>query len=212
MKREEKNLQMYGKIMQAAMEEFGTKTYAEASIGNLCSLHGLSKGIIYHYFKDKDELYLSCVKNCITSFAADLQAKDFFAQEDVQNCLQDYFSARFSFFEQNPLHFHIFYEAQSTPPRHLAKKVAVITAELDALHISFFKSILQRLPLRAGITEADALDFFVFIQQGFHNWFYEANSTVTNTDTLLRCHETQIRKNVDFMLHGMVKENCECLQ
>ncbi len=139
MNREEKNLQMRNKIMQAAIQEFGTKTYAEASIGNLCSLHGLSKGIIYHYFKDKDELYLSCVKECFASFSQYLQAADFLADSDVSACLQHYFSVRFAFFEQNPLCFHIFYEARCTPVRHLAKKIAESAAALDHLHLSFLK-------------------------------------------------------------------------
>lgn len=90
------------------------------------------------------------------------------------------------------------------------KKIAESAAALDHLHLSFFKAILHRVPLRTGVSEADALDFFIFIQEGFHTWFYEKNSTVTDPGTLLRCHEAQIRKNVDFMLHGIIKENFAC--
>lgn len=66
MKREEKNLQSRQKIMDAAWKEFGEKSYAEASLNTICKEGDISKGIIYHYFKDKDELYSpDCWSKCL---------------------------------------------------------------------------------------------------------------------------------------------------
>ena len=35
-------------ILQAAMEEFGTYNYSDVTIDNICSRHGISKGMMYH--------------------------------------------------------------------------------------------------------------------------------------------------------------------
>ena len=61
MKKEEKTEITRAKIYAAAINEFGTNGYAEGSINNICKT-GINKGLIYHNFKDKDELYLECVR------------------------------------------------------------------------------------------------------------------------------------------------------
>ena len=61
MRKEEKTRRTYERIMAAAMEEFGTKSYDNASITTLCNENQISKGLVYHNFKNKDELYLSSV-------------------------------------------------------------------------------------------------------------------------------------------------------
>ena len=40
--------------MDNAMEEFARQGYGASSVNAVCSAQGISKGIIYHYFKTKD--------------------------------------------------------------------------------------------------------------------------------------------------------------
>lgn len=35
-----------------------------SSINTICAARDVSKGIIYHYFKSKDDLFLACVEEC----------------------------------------------------------------------------------------------------------------------------------------------------
>ena len=64
MKREEKNAATRRRILDAAADEFSRRGYDGASLNTVCARSGLSKGIIYHYFKAKDELYLTCAQEC----------------------------------------------------------------------------------------------------------------------------------------------------
>ena len=64
MNQKEKSQISKDKILNAAIAEFGTKTYENASLNNICNDNKISKGLIYHYFKNKDELFLKCVKVC----------------------------------------------------------------------------------------------------------------------------------------------------
>ena len=56
MKRDEKNAMSKQRILDAAMEEFSRKGYEGASLNTVCLKNGIFKGIIYHYFKDKDDI------------------------------------------------------------------------------------------------------------------------------------------------------------
>ncbi|MFR5712295.1 MAG: TetR/AcrR family transcriptional regulator [Clostridium sp.] len=75
MKREEKNQQMRRRIMDSALAEFSGQDYGASSVNNICSAQGISKGIIYHYFKTKDELFLACVKECFSLLTAYLSER-----------------------------------------------------------------------------------------------------------------------------------------
>ena len=66
MKQQEKTKLTKEKIIHAALKEFGTKSDEMASLNTVCSEHNISKGLIYHNFKNKDELYLECIKICYT--------------------------------------------------------------------------------------------------------------------------------------------------
>ena len=56
MKKEEKTRRTYEKIRNAAIVEFGTKSYENASLNTICSENNISKGLLYHNFKGKDDL------------------------------------------------------------------------------------------------------------------------------------------------------------
>ena len=45
-------------ILSAALKEFGKSDYDQASVNNIIKESQTSKGTFYHYFKDKESLYL----------------------------------------------------------------------------------------------------------------------------------------------------------
>lgn len=63
MKQEEKTRLTRKKITDAAIAEFGSKGYERANINRICA-SGIAKGLIYHNFTDKDDLYMECLRLC----------------------------------------------------------------------------------------------------------------------------------------------------
>lgn len=49
-------------IMEAALHVFGTKGYSRTNIEDIAQEIGMSKGSIYQYFKSKEELFISTIK------------------------------------------------------------------------------------------------------------------------------------------------------
>ena len=120
MKREEKNQQTQRRIMDSALAEFAEKGHGGSSVNTICAAQGISKGIIYHYFENKDELYLACVEECFQRLTAHLSAA--LPEEDdgsVEDQLGRYFTARMTFFQENPVYQPIFCEAVISPPARL---------------------------------------------------------------------------------------------
>ena len=52
---------VYRQILESAMEEFDEKGYSDASIRAIAERAETSVGNVYRYFRNKDELYVSCL-------------------------------------------------------------------------------------------------------------------------------------------------------
>jgi AcrR family transcriptional regulator len=52
-------------IMEAALEEFAVKGYAETRLDDVASRAGISKGLVYVYFKTKEELFKAVIRTFI---------------------------------------------------------------------------------------------------------------------------------------------------
>lgn len=74
------------RILNAAINEFAEKGYENASTNEIVKEAGISKGLLFHYFKNKNQLFLFLYDYCIdvsmTEFykKIDLNERDFFVR------------------------------------------------------------------------------------------------------------------------------------
>ncbi|MEG2245295.1 MAG: TetR/AcrR family transcriptional regulator, partial [Erysipelotrichaceae bacterium] len=157
MNRDEKNLLSRRKILDSAFKEFGEQGYGLSSINNICTAGDISKGILYHYFKDKDELYLTCIRELFDSLTVYLQNELSDVKETKEIRMERYFDARLRFFRENPLHHKLFCDVIIAPPAHLAHVISEIKTNFDALNISVLTELLQSAKLRSDVTIQSAV-------------------------------------------------------
>lgn len=203
MNRDEKNLQTRQKIIESALREFGEKSYTEASLNIICTSGNISKGIIYHYFKDKGELYLICVKECFDALTGCLKSMVKLTGGSVETTIESYFDTRFTFFEANPLYLRLFYNTATNPPSHLLQAISEIKAELDALNISVLTSLLKSAKLCAGITLNEVVEVF-FEYQDFVNTRLQLQAIGTSA---LKAHEDRCRRSIKILLYGVISRD-----
>ena len=113
-------------ILQAAKCEFGAHDYDSVTMESICSRHGISKGMMYHYYSNKDDLFLLCVEDTFLSLREYLAVE---IQKQPQNSLRavkDFFMKRETFFDQYPQQKRIFENAVIRPPKHLEAAIQTI--------------------------------------------------------------------------------------
>ncbi|MCA9514836.1 MAG: TetR/AcrR family transcriptional regulator, partial [Myxococcales bacterium] len=49
-------------LVELGTRVFAEKSYDEASVDEIAALAGISKGLLYHYFPTKRDLYLACLQ------------------------------------------------------------------------------------------------------------------------------------------------------
>ena len=115
MKQEEKNRKSREHILACAFAEFAAQGYAGASVNAICVRGSISKGLLYHYYADRDALYLACVERCFDDLTAALSA--------VLNAQtvtpEQYFDARLRYFSEHPQHQRLYCQVHGLPPTSL---------------------------------------------------------------------------------------------
>ncbi len=208
MKQKDKNQLSREKILSAAIAEFGTKNFESASLNNICSDNNISKGLIYHYFKNKDDLFLSCVKSSYDALVEYL-SKENFNKADFQSNMKKYIDLRYQFFKDNPFYSHIFFTTVLQPPLHLKEQIKELRKEFDEFNINRYKMDLSNLTLRDDVSEDEAIEYFYIFQEMFNGYFQSKAYENTDFESLIEAHEVKLSKILNIMLYGIAKEKTE---
>lgn len=190
------------KIMIAAMEEFGSKGYDVSSLNSICTASGVSKGLLYHNFKSKDELYLTCVEKCFSDLVHYLK------NTDIKD-LQHYMELRIQYFSEHALYTRIFFEAVLRPPVKLSQEIKELKKDLDALNKQIYSDVISTIRLRDNITKTDAIAYFEIIQGVFNGYFSSTEYLNANLSDIAADHEKQLAKTLDMILYGVTERSTD---
>lgn len=206
MKREEKNALSRQRIIEAAIQEFSAKGYSGASLNTVCAEHNISKGIIYHYFKDKDELYLLCVRQCFEALTKYMKEKRGSFTGTLEQKLQAYFDGRLRFFAENPLFLGIFADAAFSPPLALVHQIAICRREFDELNISVLTEFLSSSSVRKELSIPAIVEDFRIYMDYFNMRFVDLFGKKVPSEAALREHEERCHRQLNIMLYGVLGE------
>ncbi|WP_088548025.1 TetR/AcrR family transcriptional regulator [Paenibacillus aquistagni] len=71
------------RIINAAMKEFSDHGYAQASTNEMVKQAGISKGLLFHYFQNKQGLYLFLYDYAMQKMLAEMEASMDWAERDL---------------------------------------------------------------------------------------------------------------------------------
>lgn len=75
MTQKERQARSKNAIFLAAMEEFGSHDYDAVTMDSICMNHSISKGMMYHYYSNKDDLFLLCVRDLFEALTKQLESE-----------------------------------------------------------------------------------------------------------------------------------------
>lgn len=206
MKREDKNALSRQLILEAALREFSDKGYEGASLNTVWAENGISKGMIYHHFKDKDEIYVLCVEMCFDELTERLGETLKEPAGTAAERLRGYFDARLRFFAENPLYLGLFSDAAFQPPAALRSAIAQRRRAFDELNVAVLTELLNSQPLREGLSSAAIVEDFRIYMDFFNLRFRAVCSEGLSPEAALREHEERCHRQIDILLHGVVRE------
>ena len=192
-------------IYQAALEEFGTYGYDNVNMERICGNHGISKGMMYHYYSSKDELFLLCVKRTFQDLTECVE-RDMGALEcqDISDKIKNFFLIREYFFQLHPKQKLVFESAMLRPPKHLTEQIQALRAPIRHLNHEFIKSLVDKMPLRPDLDPDAIIRYLGSIEPFFPNIVanYQDGQTAKDFHAILE----SVGEVLNIVLFGMLRQ------
>lgn len=209
MRREEKSDIYRHRIITAAIKEFSDKGYRGASLNTVCSENEISKGNIYHYFKDKDELYIHCISECFSELTVYMKEAPIMVSMSAERRLQAYFDMRLRFFTEKPMYLGIFLDVIVNPPKHLKRQLTEVRMEFDQMNITILTSLLEGIPLRNGNSISNIIEDLRMYMDFFNLRFQSVLADTVAPEQAFREHEEMSHRQLDNLLYGVLEHSKE---
>ena len=200
MKKELKTKLTRERIVEAALIEFSQRGYKAFGINELCKNHKISKGVLYHNFAGKTELYLACIRESFQKAITYIMG----TSGEIPS-LADYMERRHRFFKEFPRHSHIFFEAWLTVPTEISEAVEDEKRSFEQLNEQVFEKLLAESTLKDHISPEQAKSYLAFIQQLFRSYYALAESD-TKLSELAGHYEDKLNTVLNLMIYGILKD------
>ncbi len=205
MTQEERQKRSRELIRRAAVEEFGVSDFETVSMDRICSAHQISKGMMYHYFSNKEELFLYCVEKILQSLTEYIEEK---AGEldglPPFEAIKTFYLLRETFFLDRGKERHIFENAMFYPPESLTASIRELRKPIREVNHRFVSRFVSRLPLRDGLEKEQAVRYLDSLHSVFWNVLkqYRGNENPADLHSMLEAAEDVL----DMLLFGIAKK------
>lgn len=203
MKREEQKQQSKLKIINAALEEFGQNDYFTASTNNICKNNGISKGLLFHYFTTKDEIFMECVKKCFDELSLYVEEHTNIDEKDVEKNLTNYMECRVKFFNKYPLYKKIFYTAVFNTPPHLIDQIEEARKKMNYINERLLSTLMDNLKLKENVNKEKTIKIII----NFTNFMLSSHRTIENVeDNFIEEANKEVIQVIKMLFYGIARE------
>ena len=206
MKHQERQKKSKEKILQAAITEFSASGYDKVTMENICTRHGISKGMMYHYYSGKDDLFLLCVQNMYQMMQQYLEENMAeLEKKDALHALKEFWMLRESFFGEHPPFKNIFENALLRTPPHLFEKIEEIRGPIEALNRQFLHRTIGKIELRENLKKENVSIYLEAMESVFWKLAeqYRREQRISDVHSLMEA----AGELWDMVLLGVVRQN-----
>ncbi|MFS0862882.1 TetR/AcrR family transcriptional regulator [Fredinandcohnia sp. 179-A 10B2 NHS] len=157
------------RIINAATKEFAEKGFSNASTNEIVKQAGISKGLLFHYFKNKKELYVF-----LYEYYLELMVKDLFGKIDLEegDIFTKYRSIAWHKFELMKKHPEMFdFVRSGYEEKALEVKLELQNKNKDIIADSYAKlsSKIDVEKFKGGVEVHKAIQIIFWTLEGFAN-------------------------------------------
>lgn len=161
------------RILEAAAKAFAADGFEQASMNQILSEAGISKGAAYYYFDDKADLYISTIQHYLAGMAdeIDFSMVDFKA-EDYWQGIEAFYIAQFRSTYEKPWVMGVIKSALHAPPEILSSPAlsGYVSYFLDG--IDMILQTGQALGLvRTDLPHSLLVGLFTAVDRAADDWF-----------------------------------------
>lgn len=155
------NINKKNKIIQSAMDEFIKEGYASASTNIIVKAADISKGSLFNYFDNKENLYLYLVKINLDKLRENFEAK----QKNIHNLnvvdgIKKFAQSNIEFFTENPKVFSFLGKAISDSPPEIRHMILEAKKNIQKTVVKNLIGNTDNQPFRKNISREN-IEFII---------------------------------------------------
>jgi len=163
------NKEKQERILNAALKEFAQKGYENASTNEIVKLAGISKGLLFHYFNNKKELYLFLYNHFVEVLTEEFFNELDFSERDIFERLINLMILKSRMMIKYPEVFDFMMAASMETAEDVKNELASTNTEL--MHSSYAR-LFDNIDLekfRDGTDISRTINIIMWTLEGFSN-------------------------------------------
>ena len=164
-------------ILAAAVREFMGKGYSGARITEIAKRAGANKRMLYHYFGDKEALYLAVLEGAYVAIRS-AESKLHLADHDPVEGIRELALFTWRYFIEHPEFLSLLQTENMMKARHLKRSARIF--DLHSPLVAVISDLLKR-GAASGVFRPDADPVRVYVSIASHGAFYLSNRYTLST-------------------------------
>lgn len=157
-------------ILQASLSEFAEYGYDLASTNRITNACGISKGVLFKYFGDKESLFLKVCEDHIQAYSEAMQVGTY---RDVFDCIDDFTRQKICWLKERPVYYRLSMRIFKEPNHPVYSKIQSLSATVRQKQLQAIQSLLPISGLREGVTDEQALALMFWVAQGLQDQYMD---------------------------------------
>lgn len=187
------------KIIQSSMKLFGTNGYDKTSIEEIVKDAQVSKGLLFHYFNNKEELYMVLYEMAYQLLENEVMTKINRHHEDLFELIKEAERLKGQIMKVYPYVFDFVKKAYYETNSDIASRIQLINEKhLESVEYTNIFQHLNLDKLRSGITFNEAMSMILWLAEGYMKNLGEN----TEIDTLIKDFD----RYLEILKWGLYKE------
>lgn len=154
-------------IVSAAAARFAKQGYKKTTIDEIVEQAGISKGLFYHYFNNKRELYIHIYEDYVRILSQSIREKVDLNETDFLKRLKQIAHLRIDFIARYPNLWRFLYAAYEEEHPDVAQAIKQKNEELLRESYAHSASNIDWSRLKAGISPDRAIEIVTWLAEGF---------------------------------------------
>lgn len=154
-------------IMRAAAALFARQGYKKTTVDEIVAAAGISKGLFYHYFKNKKELYVNLYSSYTSILSREIGVKLDMSETDFFKRLKQIAHIRIDFVARYPGLWNFLYSAYYEEHPDIAPLIKQENEGFLQRSYAGSASNIDWSKLKQGLTPDKAIELITWVAEGF---------------------------------------------
>lgn len=148
------------RILNVAIEEFAQNAYKATSTNVICKKANISKGLLYHYYNSKENIYITVVRHVIDTFKRNIAINIKDSNKKGIDYVEEYFDIKFKFFRENPLYSKIIVNLVIDNSIEKARELSI---EYQNYNNDLIYNVIKNIDINPKFNKEKAFELIVMI-------------------------------------------------